>query len=123
MIDDDLRLSVDALLEAVRARPEELPLAEIVDLSRGPMQVTIERGPESERVYVSPGPDPRFTRLTDRERDVATLVAAGFRNQQIATSLFISLATVKDHVHSILTKIGLESRTEIAAAMYGRLPG
>jgi DNA-binding NarL/FixJ family response regulator len=122
MIDDELRRSVDALLAAVRARPEQLPLSEIVEVSRGPMKVEIERSAHAETVYVSPEPDPRFSRLTEREREVATLVAAGFRNQQIASCLFISVATVKDHVHSILAKIGLDSRSEVAAAMYGKLP-
>jgi len=60
--------------------------------------------------------------LTNREREVARLIAAGARNRDIADALGISLATVKDHVHNILTRTGLRSRTALAAAVVrGRL--
>ncbi len=52
---------------------------------------------------------------------MATLVAAGFTNAQIADTLFIGVATVKDHVHSILKKTELRSRSEVAACWYGQL--
>jgi DNA-binding NarL/FixJ family response regulator len=58
--------------------------------------------------------------LTRREREVAALVAAGLANKQIATVLGISQATVKDHVHHILSKTGLPSRAGIAAAVTAR---
>ncbi|MGE0057689.1 MAG: LuxR C-terminal-related transcriptional regulator [Dehalococcoidia bacterium] len=62
--------------------------------------------------------------LTVRETEVATLVAAGLRNRDIAAQLGISQATVKDHVHHILTKSGLSSRAAIAAALgNGRAQG
>jgi DNA-binding NarL/FixJ family response regulator len=57
-----------------------------------------------------------FSQLTDREREVAALVARGLRNAEIARELFISTATVKDHVHRILRKTRLSSRTAVAAA-------
>jgi two-component system, NarL family, nitrate/nitrite response regulator NarL len=47
------------------------------------------------------------------------LVAGGFSNAQIATALFVSLATVKDHVHAILRKTQLDSRAQMIAAWYG----
>ena len=52
--------------------------------------------------------------LTPRERDVARLVAAGQRNRTIAVSLGISEGTVKMHLHNVYTKLGLESRTQLA---------
>ena len=52
---------------------------------------------------------------------MATVVAAGYTNQQIAIALSISLGTVKDHVHSILTKTGFETRSQLIAAWYGGL--
>ncbi len=58
-------------------------------------------------------------RLSKREREVAALVADGLSNKEIAKQLFISLATVKDHVHNILTTSGLANRTAIAAAYRG----
>ncbi len=53
--------------------------------------------------------------LSPREREVAGLVATGLRNKDIALALGISVATVKDHVHRILTKTGSDSRTAVAA--------
>ncbi|MEZ4321648.1 MAG: helix-turn-helix transcriptional regulator [Myxococcota bacterium] len=70
-------------------------------------------------VSVAPGPAPCLATLTPREREVAELVATGLRNQDIALALGIGLATVKDHVHHILTKSGLDGRAAIAAAWRG----
>jgi DNA-binding NarL/FixJ family response regulator len=52
--------------------------------------------------------------LTPREREVAAAVARGLTNRHIASELHVSLATVKDHVHHILTKTGLSNRAAIA---------
>jgi DNA-binding NarL/FixJ family response regulator len=55
--------------------------------------------------------------LTPREAEVLQLVAAGLSNQDIASQLFISLATAKVHVQHIMEKLDARSRTE--AAMKG----
>lgn len=61
--------------------------------------------------------------LTRREREVAALVARELTNRQIAADLGISERTVATHVHRILEKLGLRSRTQIAARlMEQRLP-
>jgi DNA-binding CsgD family transcriptional regulator/tetratricopeptide (TPR) repeat protein len=54
--------------------------------------------------------------LSEREIEVLRLVAAGFTNPQIATTLYISRKTAEHHVSNILTKLGVASRTEAAAA-------
>lgn len=110
-----------ALLDALKERPTELPISEVLDLAQGPVSVTVDRESGDPVVYVTPRPDPRFDSLTKREFEVATLVAAGFTNAQIADTLFIGVATVKDHVHSILKKTELRSRSEVAACWYGQL--
>jgi two-component system, NarL family, response regulator LiaR len=50
--------------------------------------------------------------LTARERNMLTLLTQGLSNQQIADTLSISLATVKFHVTNVLSKLGVDSRTE-----------
>ncbi len=59
---------------------------------------------------------PELARLTMREREVAALIAKGYRNREIADRLSIAPGTVKDHVHQILRKSGLKNRGEVAAA-------
>jgi DNA-binding NarL/FixJ family response regulator len=54
-------------------------------------------------------------RLTNRERDVLRLVAAGDSNKQIAAKLRISERTAKFHVTSIFTKLGAENRAQAVA--------
>lgn len=58
-----------------------------------------------------------LSKLSPREREVASLVVHGLRNKEIAIHLGISLATVKDHIHHVLTKTALSSRTRLAAAL------
>jgi DNA-binding CsgD family transcriptional regulator len=60
-------------------------------------------------------------RLSDRERQVAGLVADGATNVEVATSLAISPKTVERHVTNILAKAGVRNRTELAARL--RDPG
>jgi DNA-binding NarL/FixJ family response regulator len=60
----------------------------------------------------------RLERLTERERNVVVAVARGSSNSEIARELFIGAATVKSHVSSILTKLGLRDRTQIVVFAY-----
>ena len=53
--------------------------------------------------------------LTRREREIALLVARELTNREIAGELFVSERTVATHVHRILEKLGLRSRTQISA--------
>lgn len=52
--------------------------------------------------------------LTEREREVLGVLGEGLTNKEIAARLFISENTVKNHVHNLLEKLGLHSRTEAA---------
>jgi DNA-binding NarL/FixJ family response regulator len=70
-----------------------------------------------------PGSLSQFADLTEREREVAVLVAEGCTNRAIARRLSISEATVKDHVHRILAKSGAGNRTTVAAWWRARSAG
>jgi len=56
--------------------------------------------------------------LTEREREILTLVARGASNRQISETLFITEGTVKNHMSNILFKLGLRDRTQ--AALYAK---
>jgi predicted ATPase/DNA-binding CsgD family transcriptional regulator len=61
--------------------------------------------------------------LSDRELEVARLVASGLSNPAIAADLFVSVATVKTHVSHILRKLGLDSRVQLANWVAAHDPG
>jgi DNA-binding NarL/FixJ family response regulator len=70
----------------------------------------------------SPAPSPLIDRLTPRERQVLGEVAAGRSNQEIATRLVLSEATVKTHLGRILTKLELRDRIQaVVFAHHNRL--
>ncbi len=59
-----------------------------------------------------------LARLTDREVTVLRAMAAGASNAEIATELFVSIATVKTHVASILAKLGVRDRVQAVVFAY-----
>jgi len=56
--------------------------------------------------------------LTDREEQVLVAVARGHTNKEIADELFITLSTVKSHITSLMIKLGVRNRVEIAMWAY-----
>ncbi|GII92478.1 response regulator [Sinosporangium siamense] len=59
-----------------------------------------------------PGPAVQFPRLTNREREILALVAAGFRNGEIARQLEIKPKTVQNHLSNIFAELGVADRAE-----------
>ncbi|GAC1657129.1 MAG: hypothetical protein NVS9B1_14180 [Candidatus Dormibacteraceae bacterium] len=120
---DDLRRAVElwteieAPFEAARARHL---LAQALRLSGDQVAADFEARVAAdvlERLGAwLPGPPERLarTRLTDRELQVAGLVASGLSNKEIAQRLTIKLRTAEYHVEQIRNKLGFDSRVQIA---------
>ncbi|MFF3404081.1 response regulator [Streptomyces sp. NPDC002659] len=72
----------------------------------------------AERRVVNTAVAGRRERLTERELEIVVAAARGASNSEIAAQLFIGPATVKSHVSSILTKLGLRDRIQIVIFAY-----
>jgi two-component system, NarL family, response regulator DevR len=59
--------------------------------------------------------DERLASLTDREREILSLIADGLTNKQIGERLFLAEKTVKNYVSGLLAKLGIRRRTQAAA--------
>jgi DNA-binding NarL/FixJ family response regulator len=66
------------------------------------------------RLRAGPAADPRLGALNPREREVLALIADGLTNRQIGNHLSLTEKTVKNYVSSLLSKLGLQSRTQAA---------
>jgi DNA-binding NarL/FixJ family response regulator len=67
---------------------------------------------------VSPERAARLTLLTDREREVVTLVARGLSNEEIGARLYMSPATAKTHVNRAMTKLATRDRAQLVVLAY-----
>ena len=95
----------NAIRSAVVGKPTLAPEAAqaLIQAARAPLE--------------KPGAD-----LSEREREVLSLMVQGLSNQQIAENLIISLSTAKFHVSSILAKLSAASRTEaVSIALHNHL--
>jgi two-component system response regulator DevR len=70
-----------------------------------------------ERVRTGTRTDNRLAALTAREREVLGLIAEGLTNRQIGDRMFLAEKTVKNYVSSLLSKLGMQRRTQ--AAVFG----
>jgi LuxR family maltose regulon positive regulatory protein len=90
-----------------------VPLGYLGQLARSFEPDTAATGPNA--AQRAPGTHGLIEPLTEREREVLRLLAAGKPNQQIARELVVSLHTVKKHVTHVLGKLGATNRTEATA--------
>jgi DNA-binding NarL/FixJ family response regulator len=96
------------VLRATRAAAEGESLIDPSTLSRLLQRVTKERQERREIQAL-------FDALTDREWEILRMLAQGTRNDQIASSLFISPQTVQTHIRNVLAKLGVHSKLEAVA--------
>lgn len=120
----------DYIVEALRAgatgfllktaEPSELAAAVRAAMSSDSLlapEVT-RRLIESYLARPSPADSGRLAELTPRERDVLVAMASGLSNVEIATSLFLSEATVKTHVNRLFAKLGVRDRAQAVITAY-----
>ena len=121
-MDDAAISSISEALRALQAAdgavsPEAL--APLAALGRQGLRLTLDldasRKLGAPLVIARGGPGIDLSPLTPRQTEVALLVATGLSNKDIARMLGLSVATVKDHVHAILTRLGLASRAALIA--------
>jgi DNA-binding NarL/FixJ family response regulator len=77
-------------------------------------------GPEDAGAGHAAAPDEQLDALTPRERDVLRLIARGYTYREAAADLFLSARTVETHVSSVLRKLQLSNRRELARWATGR---
>lgn len=72
-----------------------------------------------ERLRTPPAEDERLASLTGQERKVLALIAEGLTNRQIGERIHLAEKTVKNYVSNVLTKLGMERRTQAAVYAAG----
>lgn len=108
---------------ARRAGPGDIASAGALLDEAGTVAAQLQMTPFTARVKrlrAGPGLGRGPGELTARETEVAQLVARGLTNRQIADTLVLSERTAANHVQHILTKLGLDNRTQIAAWIASR---
>ena len=99
----------DLLVQAVHAAANGDALI-APNVTRRLLATLVDHAPQTVNQPVDP--------LTEREEEVLLLLARGRTNAEIAAELFISLSTVKSHIASLMAKLGVRNRVEIAMWAY-----
>jgi two-component system, NarL family, response regulator LiaR len=98
----------------LKTAPAEDVIAAVRDAAAGTARLSPELLTRLTHALQRPPPPDPLEPLSPREREVLSLIARGLSNRQIARDLVIGEQTVKTHVRSILTKLGLQDRVQAA---------
>jgi DNA-binding CsgD family transcriptional regulator len=104
----ELMALMNSLLEEFRLYPDSV---RIIEEARKAYAERISKAKSSP----DPAPPPERGIFSRRESEVLKLLAQGYTNQEIADCLFLSVGTVKTHLHNVSAKIGAGNRTEAVA--------
>lgn len=98
---------------------ENLPCAALLSFPHTAALPFVPRAstPSSPRGHAAPAHSMQYPRLTDREEQVARLVASGLSDKEIARSLGISFATVRAHLKQTFRKFQVDNRVKLAARL------
>ncbi len=95
-------MEIEKLVEAIHDAVHEkmvLPPSVAAKLAQGLHKIVPQK------------PGPALAELSEREKEIATMLSQGFSNKQIAMALFISEGTVRNYISTIYSKIGVNDRT------------
>jgi DNA-binding NarL/FixJ family response regulator len=88
---------------------------ELVEAIRAAAKGEVRLHPKAQKRLVKEVRTPEMREsLTERETETLRLIAKGYSNKEIARALEVSEVTIKTHVSSILSKLNLQSRTQVA---------
>ncbi|MCF3125431.1 response regulator transcription factor, partial [Streptomyces arenae] len=87
-------------------------------LTRRLLDTYADRLPAAGNASADPARDPRLAPLTDREREILTVIGQGWTNAEIASRLHVAESTVKTHVGRILAKTGARDRVQAVILAY-----
>ncbi|MDV5147241.1 response regulator transcription factor [Streptomyces sp. SBC-4] len=87
-------------------------------LTRRLLDAYIHHLPQSAASAAPPQEDPRLSSLTEREREILTVVGQGWTNTEIAERLHLAESTVKTHIGRILAKTGARDRVQAVILAY-----
>ena len=105
-------VTLERLIGAVRVLAAGGTLIQPVLTARAERELTQHRRDAvNEDEYEEDEPSDSPESLTEREREILRLLASGYSNREIARALLVVEGTVKNHVSSILAKMGVRDRT------------
>lgn len=105
------RLTAGQLVEGIRALSRNEPAFDTI-VTRHLVRYLTDEPPRSETPTARRGSP--LDRLTERQRAVALLVAEGMTNSEIAARLYVSQGTVKSHLATVMRRLNIRSRTQLA---------